>query len=87
MSSLCVKCKKEPACIDIKFALYCSPCFLEATYHKYRALLGRCRETAANGNGPQAKGLILLPVNFLEKVATKSAELFVLGGSAAEKLV
>lgn len=66
MSSLCVKCKKESACVDIKFALYCSPCFLEATYHKYRALLGRVRETTANGNGPQAKGLILLPVNFLD---------------------
>lgn len=62
--SLCVKCKKEPSCIDIKFALYCSPCFLEATYHKYRTLLGRCRETAHTVHS--AKGLILLPINFLD---------------------
>ena len=65
--SVCVKCKKEPSCIDIKFALYCSPCFLEATYHKYRTLLGKCRENSS-GCGPstsQSKGLILLPRNFL----------------------
>lgn len=59
--ALCVKCKKEEPCIDIKFAIYCSPCFLEATYHKYRILLARSRE---NVHSP--KGLILLPKNFLD---------------------
>lgn len=59
--SLCVKCKKEEPCIDIKFALYCSPCFLEATFHKYRILLARSRE---NVHSP--RGLILLPKNFLD---------------------
>jgi hypothetical protein len=59
---LCVKCKKEEeSCIDIKFAIYCSPCFLEATYHKYRILLARSRE---NIHG--TRGLILLPKNFLD---------------------
>ena len=59
--SLCVKCKKEESCIDIKFAIYCSPCFLEATYHKYRILLARSRE-----NIHSTRGLILLPKNFLD---------------------
>lgn len=59
--ALCVKCKKEESCIDIKFAIYCSPCFLEATYHKYRILLARSRE-----NIHCTRGLILLPKNFLD---------------------
>lgn len=66
LSSLCVKCKKEPACIDIKFALYCSPCFLEATYHKYRTLIGKCRESMNSNSSSANKSLILLPRNFLE---------------------
>lgn len=79
-SSLCVKCKKVEATIDIKFALYCSPCFLEATYHKYRVLLGRCRDTISaasssytNPNPDNSKALILLPRNFLDTPAVARA--------------
>ena len=61
--SVCVKCKTNPPCIDIKFALYCSTCFQEATYHKYRTLLARSREDSPRNSN--SKGLILLPRNFL----------------------
>ena len=61
--SVCVKCKTNPPCIDIKFALYCSSCFQEATYHKYRTLLARSREDSPRNSN--SKGLILLPRNFL----------------------
>ena len=74
MTALCVKCKKVEATIDIKFALYCSPCFLEATYHKYRALLGRCRDTiSAVPSSSSSKALILLPRNFLDTPAVARA--------------
>lgn len=64
--SVCVKCKTEPPCIDIKFALYCSSCFQEATYHKYRTLLARSRESSPSADkNSNSKGLILLPRNFL----------------------
>lgn len=63
MTGVCVKCKKDPPCIDIKFALYCSPCFQEATYHKYRTLLARSRDDSADRNAP-SRGLIFLPRNF-----------------------
>lgn len=63
MSSLCVKCKTNPPSIDIKFALYCSPCFLEATYHKYRTLLARSRDDSVDRNTP-SNGLIILPRTF-----------------------
>lgn len=62
--SVCVKCKKEAPCIDIKFALYCSPCFQEATYHKYRILQSRARDNIPL-TAP-ATGLILLPLHFLD---------------------
>lgn len=60
MTSLCVKCKTAESSIDIKFALYCSPCFQEATYHKYRTMLARSRETSTQ------KALILLPRNLFD---------------------
>ena len=61
--AVCVKCKREdPSCIDIKFAIYCSPCFLEATYHKYRILLARSRESL---HCSPSRGLLLLPKDFL----------------------
>ena len=66
--------KKVEATIDIKFALYCSLLVsFEATYHKYRVLLGRCRDTISaasssytNPNPDNSKALILLPRNFLD---------------------
>ena len=64
MSSLCVKCKRVEPSIDIKFALYCSPCFQEATYHKYRTMLARSREQIKNET-PSPATLILFPKNFL----------------------
>lgn len=73
--SVCVKCKKVPPCIDIKFALYCSQCFQEATYHKYRTLLARSREneSANDRNSSMARGLILLPRNFLNSPSIRQA--------------
>lgn len=39
---LCVKCKAVEGSIDIRFAVYCGPCFQEATYHKYRTAVSKC---------------------------------------------
>lgn len=63
-SSLCVKCKTVESSIDIKFAIYCSPCFQEATYHKYRTMLARSRDSSTTTTS--STGLILFPRNFLK---------------------
>lgn len=74
--SSCVKCKKVPEkCIDIKFAVYCSPCFQEATFHKYRSMLSHCSHQINQKDQidhinqidqiDSSTSLILLPRNFL----------------------
>lgn len=39
----CVKCKIEPASVNIRFAVYCDRCFAEQAHHKYRAQVGKTR--------------------------------------------
>lgn len=44
---LCCKCKAEPSTVDIKFALYCRSCFLEACFSKYRTALSKITASSA----------------------------------------